>query len=538
MSAGVAAVSGPEQVRSSLRIACEAVGVRAVLVTRPRADGELVICAWSVASVEILEGELIHPAEIAGLDEHSLPVIDPRGGHVAGALRWVRGSARSALEDSELQTLSLCAQVVAGKLSPGPELHPADPRVPAHSVLSLLAALATRSVRSAWEADRAIQLSEAVARELGLDEQAIADVIELAMLREVGSLGLPPRILEKRGLLSRSEVKVLREQPVLGERIVAAMPDLAHLAPLVRSSHERFDGSGYPDGLAGERIPLASRIVFVCAAYVAMLSDRPYRQALGHETAREIVREGAGGQFCPLCVRTLEGVLDGEQRPAPASELAPPGPAAAPPEPTPAPSRRRHETARRPPPDPRPRARRESAGADHAAGGLEPPELRETRTGAGARMALARGRTAERASKVLYPTGLLAGLVLGVIVALPIRSAEGRCPEPGGEGRAMCVLQKVWVYEITVVALATLATLFVGNLLIFKLPDFYRRARAGELRREQRPPRPSDDPLLLAATWGWTPDAHSRDSRHPGWHRQHPARGSPGDTGAEPEDRR
>ncbi|MBA2644430.1 MAG: hypothetical protein H0U80_03190 [Solirubrobacterales bacterium] len=101
----------------------------------------------------------------------------------------------------------------------------------------------------------------------------------------------------------------MRHNPVIGERLLSIFPPLAPLAGVVRASHERWDGSGYPDGLAGERIPLASRIIFVCAAFDAMTSDRAYRPAMSVELAVAELRRGAGTQFDPQVVNAFERSL-------------------------------------------------------------------------------------------------------------------------------------------------------------------------------------------------------------------------------------
>ena len=121
---------------------------------------------------------------------------------------------------------------------------------------------------------------------------------------------MPDAILRKPGGLTAPEWEVMREHPAIGAQIVSAIGSLSHLAPAVRAEHERWDGGGYPDGLAGEAVPLASRICFVCDAWHAMTSDRPYRRALSAEQARAELRRNAGTQFCPSTVAALERVLD------------------------------------------------------------------------------------------------------------------------------------------------------------------------------------------------------------------------------------
>ena len=134
---------------------------------------------------------------------------------------------------------------------------------------------------------------------------------QVALLHDIGKIALPDGILRKPGPLDDEEWETMRRHPVHGAEMVAEVPGLRHLAPMVRAEHERWDGNGYPDGLAGEEIPLASRITLVCDAYHAMTSDRPYRRALSAEDARAEVADGLGSQFCPTAGRALLATLDG-----------------------------------------------------------------------------------------------------------------------------------------------------------------------------------------------------------------------------------
>jgi HD-GYP domain-containing protein (c-di-GMP phosphodiesterase class II) len=97
----------------------------------------------------------------------------------------------------------------------------------------------------------------------------------------------------------------MRQHPVVGEHIIAGIPDLSHLAPAMRAEHEHWDGSGYPDGLIGDQIPLASRITLACDALNAMTSDRPYRSAMTLERAQQELRSCAGTQFDPQTIKAL-----------------------------------------------------------------------------------------------------------------------------------------------------------------------------------------------------------------------------------------
>ncbi len=158
-------------------------------------------------------------------------------------------------------------------------------------------------------------LADAVARRLGLPDGDIAEVRLAAELHDVGKVAIPEVILAKPGPLDETEWAFMRRHTIIGERIVAAAPALAGVARIVRSSHERVDGGGYPDGLAGAEIPLAARIVFASDAFAAMTSDRPYSRAIAASDALAELRRCAGSQFDPTVVEALLGVVvDGVSR--------------------------------------------------------------------------------------------------------------------------------------------------------------------------------------------------------------------------------
>ena len=175
---------------------------------------------------------------------------------------------------------------------------------------ALLAALNARENYTAAHSEAVLALALEVAAELGIDEDGTTSVGQVALLHDIGKVGVPDAILQKRGRLTGPEWDVMREHPAIGAQIVGAIGSLSHLAPAVRAEHERWDGAGYPDGLAGEDVPLASRICFVCDAWHAMTSDRPYRRALTPQQARVELELHAGTQFCPTTVAALMRVLD------------------------------------------------------------------------------------------------------------------------------------------------------------------------------------------------------------------------------------
>ena len=186
-------------------------------------------------------------------------------------------------------------------------------------VRSLALALEARDGYSGEQSDAVEALAVAVAGRLGLDRAQVANVQSAALLHGIGKLGIPDRVLHKPGRLDEDEWALMHQHPVVGERILRPLPGFESVATAVRHAHESWDGRGYPDGLAGEAIPLASRIVLACDAWHALVSDRPYRAALPVAEARAELERCAGTQFDPRVVAALLASLD-----APAEADAPP----------------------------------------------------------------------------------------------------------------------------------------------------------------------------------------------------------------------
>jgi two-component system cell cycle response regulator len=156
-----------------------------------------------------------------------------------------------------------------------------------------------------------------VAEQLGLDAERRDEVQRAAELHDTGKMAIPDAILNKPGPLEPAEWEFMRKHTLIGERIIAAAPALVEVARLVRSSHERWDGGGYPDGLAGEEIPLGSRIIAVCDAYEAMISERPYSVAMRPARAMAEIERGAGSQFDPAVVAAFQAVVAAAERGVP-----------------------------------------------------------------------------------------------------------------------------------------------------------------------------------------------------------------------------
>ena len=189
---------------------------------------------------------------------------------------------------------------------------------------ALLRVLIERSPILAEHADGVAALAAEVAQVLLVPDDEAHQIAQAAELHDVGKLAIPEAILNKRRPLNEDEWAFIKQHTMIGERILAAAPALADVARIVRSSHERWDGRGYPDSLAGYETPLGARIIAVCDAYEAMTSNRPYRAAMSREVAVATLAQNAGTQFDPTVVDAFFYVL--ETTTAPRAHPAPAAP--------------------------------------------------------------------------------------------------------------------------------------------------------------------------------------------------------------------
>jgi diguanylate cyclase (GGDEF)-like protein/putative nucleotidyltransferase with HDIG domain len=173
----------------------------------------------------------------------------------------------------------------------------------------LLRALTERHPKLGEHAIRVSELADALARKLGLSDNDVERSRLAGLLHDVGKMAIPDVILEKPGPLAEDEWQFVRDHSKIGERILHGAPDLVSVSGLVRSSLERFDGTGYPDGLVGTDIPLVSRIVFVCDAFDAMTSPRPFADAMTIDAALAELTSNSGTQFDPVVVAAFAGVV-------------------------------------------------------------------------------------------------------------------------------------------------------------------------------------------------------------------------------------
>lgn len=196
--------------------------------------------------------------------------------------------------------------------------HRHDPRADATPELAMREA--TR-VPLATPAHEAGALAQEVGERLGFRGDPLSDLVAAAELRDVGMMAVPDSVVRASGGLGLDDRRLIRLHTLVGERLLTANFGMGDVAAIVRSSHERYDGRGYPDALAGEQIPLAARIVFACGVFSDLTADRPHRPAVSPATALAEVRAGAGTQFDPAVVEVLGAAIAAPAR-APAAVAA------------------------------------------------------------------------------------------------------------------------------------------------------------------------------------------------------------------------
>ena len=219
----------------------------------------------------------------------ALPLLDTFGARELELLGGIAQQAKLALQNAEsYETLE---------------------RTFLSTVEALVNALEARDEHSSSHGRTIADLALKVGLELGFGPAGLQRLELGALLHDIGKLGIPEAILAKPAPLTDTERGIVESHPILGERILEPIEQLGEVRRIVRSAHENFDGTGYPDRLAGEEIPIESRIVLACDAYHAMTTDRPYRSSIGVDEAKARLREGSGTQFDPSVVAALLRVL-------------------------------------------------------------------------------------------------------------------------------------------------------------------------------------------------------------------------------------
>jgi GAF domain-containing protein len=314
------------------RHTCRIAGVDwACLFVLDRTDPRLAIAAagcgvpWDLIGTRIgadegVVGKVLSSGEPALLEDHrdlvphlelddsagragaALPIRF--GGMVGGVLCAAVTPDRNGFEPRDIEVLAELSELAGAALEHGREHLHYDSTVRAH-VEALAAAMDMRDKRTARHSDDVVGLALQVGALMTREAASLLELEFAARLHDVGKIQVPDAVLNKPGPLDDRESEVIRCHAAWGSETLSRIPGLEAVATIVRFHHERWDGMGYPDGLSGARIPLASRIIAVCDAYGAMTSDRPYRAALDADVALGEIRAGSGSQFDPAVVQAL-----------------------------------------------------------------------------------------------------------------------------------------------------------------------------------------------------------------------------------------
>jgi diguanylate cyclase (GGDEF)-like protein len=305
---------------SAAREETEPLRRRARQLTKANALGARLAAMTSVedivdATIDELDGEFGLEASVlaAGEDHRASAVVERamleqsavrEGVEVAlplwtGPRLWgvLQVRARDqAFEEADVRLLETVAEQVGAALGSA-ALYEQLERAYLGTAEALAAALEAKDAHTAEHARSIVRNAAEVGRRLGMSEDELRRLRYAAAFHDIGKIAVPERILNKPGPLTESEKREVERHTLVGEEILSPVSFLEEVLPLVRHCHERWDGAGYPDGLAGDSIPLGARVILVCDAHDAMTTDRPYRRALAPDVALAEIREAAGRQF-------------------------------------------------------------------------------------------------------------------------------------------------------------------------------------------------------------------------------------------------
>ena len=204
-------------------------------------------------------------------------------------------------EDSDLKTMALARRMLSYHFQ---QVYSSDElkNTLLGLVFCLTASIDAKDPHTCGHSERVARMAVRLGKEMRLPESTISDIYLAGLLHDIGKIGIRDSVLQKPGKLTEEEMLHVQEHPVIGDRIISNVKQLAHLRPGVRNHHERFDGQGYPDGMSGEQIPLLARILAVVDSCDAMTSSRPYRPAMPTRQIDAIMTRGAGTQWDPRII--------------------------------------------------------------------------------------------------------------------------------------------------------------------------------------------------------------------------------------------
>jgi putative nucleotidyltransferase with HDIG domain len=227
-----------------------------------------------------------------------MAVVPVRAGRSVIGLLELDATRANAFNEDDLGLLEDIALAISGSIQ-AVRLQSLHDRLDnaERVIFSLARAVEAKDIYTEAHTERVARTSRALGESAGISGVDLENLYRGGMIHDIGKIGVPDAILLKPEALNATEFDVIRKHPLVGEEIARPLRSAASLLSIIRHHHERIDGRGYPDGLTGDSIPLLARIVAICDAYDAMISDRPYRPGRTPQEAISVLRQGAGSQW-------------------------------------------------------------------------------------------------------------------------------------------------------------------------------------------------------------------------------------------------
>jgi HD-GYP domain-containing protein (c-di-GMP phosphodiesterase class II) len=233
-------------------------------------------------------------------------------GRVIGVLQLLNPVGKEGFSGEDLGRVEMFAGILAPAIE-NARLYALLKRQFIESVTVLAEAVEKKDPYSGGHIQRVVSYSLLLGSDLGLGRDELEQLRLAAILHDIGKIGVPDQILRKPGRLDQEEREIMRRHVLFGAEIISKSEQLRNLLPGIRSHHERLDGTGYPDGLAGEKIALSARIIAVADTFDAITTSRPYQEGLSPERAAAEIYAGAGAQFCSRVAECFRGLFEGGQ---------------------------------------------------------------------------------------------------------------------------------------------------------------------------------------------------------------------------------
>lgn len=260
----------------------------------------------SIGMVSYPEDPLFNPKEMIEAVEKSVFKVKTSGGDGMGSYIYglLREDDKTAVSEKDRLLDSLKKKMEFFAIKGEDSI--------LEAIYSLSKSLELKDHTTRRHADKTIHYAIKLAQRFGMSEQEIEDVKRAAILHDIGKLGIPDKILFKKGPLTKSEFEIVKQHPKIAAEIISTVDFLKNSIPFILHHHEQYNGSGYPDGLKGEKIPLGARIISVVDVYEALTSERPYHEALSKEEAIKEIQDNSGTQFDPKVVKEFIDLIKSE----------------------------------------------------------------------------------------------------------------------------------------------------------------------------------------------------------------------------------